>query len=418
MKTLYLLIMLCTINLWTTAQSGTWKHYNVANSGLPSDYIRAIVQENDSIYWIGTNAGAVRYNGHQWTVFSKANSGLPGNNVRSIVIDGRDKWFGTLGGGIAKFDDSVWTVYDTANSPLPDNNVLHVSMDKGGSLWIGVAGDYLNGNYGGATRFDKVNQWTNYIPSNSGIASTNVRYVEASDTNEIWFGTTGGVSKMAGNVWTTYNTANSPLPYDDVRGIARDAHNNLWFGTYSGGGPTGGIAKYDHTHWTVYDTSNSSLLANSVAEILVDRCNNIWCGSYYLHRFDGNTWLRYDTANSIIDNYSVFAFAEDNHNNIWIGTFGGILMFENDCFVDPLAVEESEPDLIITIYPNPSCGVVNISSPAKIDHIRVWDLSGRLMSETMPNASNTTLNIDAGGIYFAAISTTAGTVVRKLVVGK
>jgi ligand-binding sensor domain-containing protein len=357
--------------------------------------VRAIAQENDSTYWIGTDYGGLaKFDGNNWTVFNTANSGLPHNDVRGIVIDGHNKWIGTIGGGLAKFNDTTWTIYNSSNSGLPHDNILSVTMDAGGNLWIGTTWVWSSlppGALGGAVRFDKVGSWTNYNPSNSGIAAYNVRTINATDTNELWFGTINGLSKKVGNTWTTYNTGNSPLPYDDVRDIKIDTTGDLWIGTYSGGGPTGGIAKYDGASWAVHDTSNSSLLANSVGTVLIDACDNVWCGNYYLNSMIDGTWTLFDTINSPLPSHSVTILFEDDAKRIWIGTgTAGIAVFDNDCGVLTGIVSQFVDHKNILFFPNPFSTQLLIRFPTNhsFTHCIISDLFGRELATLNAEGKN------------------------------
>ena len=55
----------------------------------------------------------------------------------------------------------------------------------------------------------------------------------------LWFGTTGGVSRYDGTIWQTFTTKDG-LANNDVRAVTQDSKGNLWFGTYGGG-----ISRYE-----------------------------------------------------------------------------------------------------------------------------------------------------------------------------
>ncbi|CUT08818.1 Por secretion system C-terminal sorting domain-containing protein [Candidatus Kryptonium thompsonii] len=92
--------------------------------------------------WIGTWwGGLVKFDGVNWTVYNRSNSGLPNDYVHAVVIDGQgNKWVGTAGGGLVKFDSVNWTVYSSSNSGLPYNYVCAIAIDRQGNKWIGTAG--------------------------------------------------------------------------------------------------------------------------------------------------------------------------------------------------------------------------------------------------------------------------------------
>src|SRR5215470_8092186 len=67
-----------------------------ADSGLPQNSVRAIVQTRDGYLWVGTLDGLARFDGVRFTVFNKANSpGLSGNRVTALYEDpDGDLWVG------------------------------------------------------------------------------------------------------------------------------------------------------------------------------------------------------------------------------------------------------------------------------------------------------------------------------------
>src|ERR1043165_4445690 len=56
-----------------------------ADSGLPQNSVRAIVQTRDGYLWVGTLDGLARFDGVRFTVFNRANSpGLSGNRITAL----------------------------------------------------------------------------------------------------------------------------------------------------------------------------------------------------------------------------------------------------------------------------------------------------------------------------------------------
>lgn len=405
-----ILSIISNVALTVFAQSGSWRFYNTNNSPLPSNYVRSFAQEGDSIIWVGTGGGAARFDGTKWTTYTNINSGIPPGEVRAIAIDGQNKWFGILFGGVAKYNDTAWTVYNTSNSGLPLNTVLCLDIDNGGNIWVGTASNPPAYTLGGATRFNKLNSWTNYNTFNSGIADLNIRTINAQDTNHIWFGTLNGLSKKIGNNWTTYRTVNSPLPYDDVRSVKIDSLDNLWIGTYGGEGVEGGITKFDGTNWTVYGSSNSSLLSNSVGTICIDHCYNIWCGNYFLHRFGGTSWTMFDTSNSPLPDYNIAEIFEDKQGNIWIGTTNeGIAVFKNDC--PPVSTSISSlNENSSTLFPNPFSNNLTVTlSENKEFTVLFYNLLGQqIMYRTFTKSTTLSTEHLPRGTYFYVIRSSSG----------
>ena len=66
----------------------------------------------------------------------------------------------------------------------------------------------------------------------------------------------------------------------------------------------------------------------------------------------------------------------------------------------------------VSIFPNPSAGIINIISDLKINHINVYAVDGKYLSTT----ERKTIDIPIKGIYFLKIITDKGTTVRKVIV--
>ncbi|MBN2697460.1 MAG: hypothetical protein JXR52_01435, partial [Bacteroidales bacterium] len=72
-----------------------WEVYD-----LPVEaHIWSLTLENDTIVWLGTSKGLMKFSNMQWTVYDADNSGLPSNYIKSVVVDSNGtKWLGTIAG--------------------------------------------------------------------------------------------------------------------------------------------------------------------------------------------------------------------------------------------------------------------------------------------------------------------------------
>ena len=66
----------------------------------------------------------------------------------------------------------------------------------------------------------------------------------------------------------------------------------------------------------------------------------------------------------------------------------------------------------VSIFPNPSAGIININSDLKINQINVYTVDGKYLLTT----ESKTIDIAVKGIYFLKIITDRGTTVRKVIV--
>lgn len=84
-----------------------WTEYNVTNSPLPHNYVRALKTDSQDRLWVGTSGGLVRFDGTEWRVYNKSNSPLPSDTINAIVIDTLGtKWIGTPK-GLVRFNEII-----------------------------------------------------------------------------------------------------------------------------------------------------------------------------------------------------------------------------------------------------------------------------------------------------------------------
>ena len=101
------------------------------------NYVFAIIAARDGTVWAGTWGGGVaRWDGRSWTNFTTA-EGLAGNIVYSAVQDDQGVfWFGTNQGG-SRFDGRAWKTIGM-NEGLLERNVYALAAVPGGDIWAGT----------------------------------------------------------------------------------------------------------------------------------------------------------------------------------------------------------------------------------------------------------------------------------------
>ena len=87
-------------------------------SGLPSNTVLSIAQDQKGVMWFGTGAGICRFNEatRQFTTFSEKN-GLPNGVVSQLLVDDKDRIWMTTNKGISMLNESrtIFTNYDPAD---------------------------------------------------------------------------------------------------------------------------------------------------------------------------------------------------------------------------------------------------------------------------------------------------------------
>ena len=93
-----------------------------------------------------------------------------------------------------------------------------------------------------------------------------------------------------------------------------------------------------------------------------------------------------------------------------------------NCPRESKIVASNDENLIRNLYPNPSAGVVTISSKIQIEKIEIFDLNKRLLKslDFESNSKTFELNISnlTNGMYFIKIYDTNGSSIQKLLITK
>jgi ligand-binding sensor domain-containing protein len=293
----------------------------------------------------------------RWINYSPGITGFPGSYpITALTVDNDENlWIGTDGGGIAAYNGLYWTQYTQSNTSN------------------GLVSDYVN--------------------------------VLAADGDEIWAGTTAGVSfyDRSTSTWTSYTTANSSLPSNQINGIAFTTIGswpNLtrlhFFATPAG------LAQHSKSggsdSWSVYTTSNSTLLNNHIRDIAISGD-----GTYWIVTIDGTqrvvnaNWTSYTNANTSGCNVIESAnrvVVDDKNSRVWFGT-------DRSWAIDPL------PGLGACMYETSTNNwhrFYSGNSGLATDTVRdlAVDEEGRVWISTYPYQPS-----DEGGIYACTWSNNA-----------
>src|SRR6185503_18550585 len=108
-----------------------------ADSGLPQNSVRAIVQTADGYLWVATQDGLARFDGVRFTVFNKGNTpGISANRVRALYEDRESNlWIGLDDGQVVRFHQGVFTPFGTQDG-LSGASVQTITGRDDGSLWV------------------------------------------------------------------------------------------------------------------------------------------------------------------------------------------------------------------------------------------------------------------------------------------
>ena len=376
--------------------------------------------------------------------------GLLDNFVECIDVDVNDNiWFGTSV-GVQSFNGTNWNFYYMSIYPgMPSDNIKVIKAVTNGDIWIGT--DY------GASIFDG-SSWTTYTSSN-GLANNQVKSIDEGNNGEIWIGTIQGVSCFDGNSWISYSSPD--LHWSGVNATAFDSNGDKWFAS-----PLGGVTRFDGTTFTSYDTS-IGLLSQNVTDLIIDNQDNKWIGTgsgmsilnasntsftHYTQMYllpppdtlnpvvdiekdswgriwttiyvgylaeggvamwNGSQWIDFDVSDGLVGP-NVRGLSIDSEDNIWIATSTGVSKISSiPSSLNSVSIEN------VLVYPNPTTGIVEISSENNIKDVSVYNMMGSLLYyEELSSQNEIEMNLSflSKGIYHLVFSSDKGFINQKIII--
>jgi len=149
--------------------------------------IFALFEDRSGQLWAGTQNGLANFDGQKWKLFT-THDGLSENTVRAIAQDADGNfWIGTENQGLDFFKDGKFISYQKSESGLPGNDISCLYADKDGVLWIGTSGH-------GLARFQN-GKWTRYS-TDTGLASNHINYLTEDDSGNLWIGSNAGLMRI------------------------------------------------------------------------------------------------------------------------------------------------------------------------------------------------------------------------------
>lgn len=241
-------------NIWFGTDAGLSKfdgkkYYSYTTStSLCNNSCLSLFEDKENNIWIGSYGGGVsKFTGNKISCLN-IKDGLCNNTVWSIFQDHHGYfWFGT-DGGVSKYDGKTFYNLTTENG-LTNNTVLTILEDKENHIWLGTYG-------GGIIKIDNLSSSIDFassdnfekITSKNGLSDDLVLSMIVDDNGLLWIGTYKGIDKFDLNTYK--NTGEKKIEHYGVEdgflgiecnlnAVSKDKAGNLWFGT------TGGVTKFN-----------------------------------------------------------------------------------------------------------------------------------------------------------------------------
>ena len=333
--------------LWVGTQNGvmTWKsgtHWDTRRLNSPPARINYLYGDRNGTVWAGTlAAGLLRWDKGgsapvQYVHRANDSNSLPSDYIRAVMQDSSGMlWVGSFSDGISLANLNSqgfqrFIPFDVeAHNLRPDNSLKYIEGAPGGQLW-------LSGNSGLAL-FDpasgEVRKTYRADASKPGSLSNDVVYsLYQQPGATLWVGTSAGLNRLDKPDGPFKVINFGTVGADFINTIAPGAGNVLWLGTGSQ------VIRYDTVAgtWTNYasDPSNpNSRSVNNSTVILEDKLGRVWMGAEWsgggLDVLDPASGrfrnLRHDAANpaSLADD-NVASLYQDPQGRVWVGTSRGV----------------------------------------------------------------------------------------------
>lgn len=309
---------------------------------IPDGIVTSLGQDSQGFIWIGTQQGAVRYDGYQFTPFRHTpgdRNSLAGNYIRTIwnAPDGKI-WFGTFSDGIS--------VLNPATNRFEHFDLSQDSDSRNGNSIRAIVGEASQ------RVWVATNQGLNYLNpySKETVAITAINGCETvyqdkgprslfMDTSQgLWLGTQNGLCRINLPSQSFNGNVLSGRSFAAFDGIQIHTLTQSHSGLMLVGTLQQGLAKFDpktmELNWL--DSGPDKLGHPWVVSIVESEPGQAWIGT-----LDGGIsiididslqivkQIRHDRSiNSSINQNNIGAIFRDNAGLMWIGTWGaGLNLF-------------------------------------------------------------------------------------------
>ncbi|MFB6319209.1 T9SS type A sorting domain-containing protein [Saccharicrinis sp. FJH54] len=386
-------------------------------TGIP---IKKIVWDSKDTLWFLSNANGLNksYGDSVWH-YNSSNSNLTSEEVKSIAIDSKDTIWLVTEKGLVKFDHNNFTTYDTTNTNILPYSYHELAVDKDDNIWFSSS-DAIGGGRGGLIKFDK-KEWHVYTPDNSLLPVPHIKSIVIDNGNNIWVACSGfntylhNIVKINLNNWTVFNEGNIKIPIYSflAKTLDIDKNDNLYVKidySYSSGDNTGkpSLIKFDGMNWSIIDTVNG--IGDWPFVFGFDHYNYLWTYSWnsVLYYYIDNKRIRWDELK-----VSMNDIMTGIDSNLWLCTSNGVYILKTDIPDKTNSIFNNEK---ITIFPNPTQGIINIDFD-EYAYCEVYSMMGVRLLTTKDKTID--LKNFESGIYFVNIKDKRGKKeIRKVILKK
>jgi ligand-binding sensor domain-containing protein/signal transduction histidine kinase len=281
--------------------------------GLPSNNLTHVIKDQRGYLWISTYDGCVRFDGTEFKSFDSKNvPELSTSAIHSALsLPDSSLYFSTQSSGLLYYKKGKFSS-PFANSILPDNIMLSFKSPDG-TLWVGsgYSGLYFIKN--------------NIVKKYSIPAFENIRIsgIALDSLNAMWVSSEGaGVAKITDAGYELYTEADGLL--SNVVHTVASMNDNVYFGT------THGLSVYENGQWSTHEKFKRT----AIFQILPDSDHNLWFATVLgLAKISANNEYDFITVEDGLPERAINWIETDRDKNIWLATYrGGLAQLKRSSF--------------------------------------------------------------------------------------
>lgn len=320
------------------------------DEGLSENTVYCILQDSKGYMWFGTKDGLNRFDGTNFRIFrhDAANPASLGNNfIRSILEGNNGIYYIGTDAGLYMMDtaDETFTLIrkETTDGTRLSCAVNALYADKDGTIWIGSMSQGVF-TYNPSTGELRKVELMHY-----NLGSNAVWSIYADRSGTIWLGTRFGLLRYnrQTNLMEAVDGLFSQAERSDheILCMFEDIKGNLWMGTWAGGIRFYNKQSFNSTSFL--DLNSKDYYVTHIRAIFQYDAHRLLIGSddgLYLFNIETHQTTRVDVPQShySLSDQNVYSIASDREGGIWIGTYFGGINYLNASL---LPIETYYPDV-------------------------------------------------------------------------
>lgn len=282
-----------------------------------------MAQTSDGYFWIGTQAGVVRYDGARFVPLDSLTSRRLKNAFILALFGAKDGslWIGTRA-GLSRWKDGELTDYAGVNSA-----VVSFAQDDHGKVWL------LTRSKDGKPLCEVADAGVICHGKPDGLDAKGLccDHMITDGKGAFWMGSDTAVIQ-----WNEHTASRSiPIEAKIKAGtpgtlvLAREPSGEIWVGLPVAG-PGLGLQRIVAEQWQAFQTPTLAGSALAVQAIARDRAGALWVGTidHGIYRWVSGRLDHFDTKDGLTGD-GIYDFFEDREGNMWVSTSGGLDRFRD-----------------------------------------------------------------------------------------